>query len=162
MRRTFTRSARGLAAVAAVAAAATLLGGCGDDGPTGPAPSDLARAEARWNRAGIGDAYTMRQRRACFCIDGAVTYEVTVRGGAIVAMRDPATGQTLPAERHQWFRTVRQLFDETRIALQRDGVLQEVVYDPSLGYPTRLSLDPIRNAADDEVLYVTTDVVRLP
>jgi hypothetical protein len=57
------------------------------------------------------------------------------------------------------FRTVDQLFAQAREGLTREGVVQSMAFDATLGYPTTLSLDPIRNAVDDEVTYVTSNVV---
>ena len=135
---------------------------CGGDGIGGPEATQLARAERLWNRSGVGArSYTMQQRRVCFCLDGDMFFEITVSGGTISRVVHASTGEPLPASFHARFRTVEALFAEIQAATGR-GVLTGVEYDPTLGYPARVSLDPIPAAADDEVTYITRNVLPKP
>lgn len=156
-----TRAARGSVLAAALLLAAAPA--CGDDGgPTQPQRLDLAAAEARWAATRpAGDRYTMRQRRLCYCpsID---PHTVRVEGGRIVSVVNDATGELLDADQRSWFRTVPELFDEVRRAIGQRGVLQSVSYHDTMGYPTRLSLDPVPMAIDDEVTWETSSVAPIP
>ena len=126
-----------------------------DDDPMRPERDALARAEARWNAVRpASNSYVMMQQRSCFCLNGGL-YEVTVVNNVIVRARNPATDADLPSAQWVWFRTVSQLFDEVRSALRKDGVLRSVAYDRARGFPTTVSLDPVPQAIDDEIAYLT-------
>ena len=136
---------------------------CGDDGIAGPGSTELARAESRWNRSGIGaGSYTMHQFLSCFCLDAGTVYEITVSDNAIIRVVHAASGAELPASQYGRFRTVTALFDEIRVAIVRGNVLTAALYDPALGYPATVSLDRVPEAVDDEVSYVTRNVLRKP
>jgi hypothetical protein len=135
-----------------------ILAACGDS--TGPGDSALAAAEARWRLLQpASNSYVMRQQIHCFCGFANSEYLVTVTNGVVSAASPvvpPMNGFGTPPLTA--FRTVAQLFAEVRNALGKPGVLQEVTYDDIAGFPTRLALDPIPNAVDDEVGYVTRGV----
>jgi hypothetical protein len=149
----------------ATLAVALLLSGapaCGDGAPTRPQMRDLAAAEARWAATRpAGDRYTMRQRRLCFC-PAVEPHTVRVEGGRIVSVVNDATGEILDADRRGWYRTVPELFDEVRRAIGQRGVLRAVSYHDTMGYPTRLSLDPLPDAIDDEIVWETSAVAPIP
>jgi hypothetical protein len=143
-----------------VNAAMLLLVGCGDDGLTDAGVLDLTRAQGRWTRSGLsGATYTMRQRRACYCLDSGIPFIVRVSGNRVVSVTDPRTGVAVPAEQLAWFRTVDELFTETRVGMGTKDVLTAVEFDAALGYPRTLSLDPVPGAVDDEIAYLTSDVI---
>jgi Family of unknown function (DUF6174) len=134
--------------------ACAVLAACDDD-PMRPEREALAAAEARWNAVRpASNSYVMMQQRSCFCPVVAL-YEVTVVNNVIVRARNTATDVDLPSAQWVWFRTVSQLFDEVRMALRKDGVLRSVAYDNARGFPTTVSLDPIPQAIDDEIAYLT-------
>lgn len=137
-----------------------LVGGCSD--PTGPEEARLTAAQRRWEaKRPASNSYTMQQRVVCFCITGATTFQVTVTTGTITRAVNLATGEPMSVTLLTIFRTVDQLFMQAREGLTREGVVTSMAFDATLGYPTTLSLDPIRNAIDDEVTYVTSNVVPL-
>lgn len=116
----------------------------------------LSRSEILWQHQNVRD-YALSQRVACFCGYGATTYQVIVRGDTISQVVNPLTGAVLPASERARFRTVTQLFSEVREAMKVPGKLLAVEYDPRFGLPTLVSLDPIKNAVDDEVAYYSGD-----
>jgi len=142
----------------------TALAGCtsgsvSDPGGAGTSSDPFTAAQALWTaKKPAGDRYVMVQRVVCFCTLGNVAYRVTVVGNTITAIVNDKTDAPLATSSWGAFRTVTQLFDAVRTALTKTGTLKIVEYDPSLGFPRTLSLDPILNAVDDEVSYVTTSV----
>ncbi len=139
---------------------ALLVGGCSD--PTGPEEARLTAAQRRWEAARpASNSYTMQQRVVCFCITGATPFQVTVTSGTITRAVNVTTGESMSVALLTIFRTVDQLFTQAREGIAREGVVTSLAFDPALGYPTTLSLDPIRNAIDDEVTYVTSNVAPL-
>jgi hypothetical protein len=126
------------------------------DGPVSPQVVALDEAEALWNRTKPASAsYSFDQQVMCFCPYGASTFRVTVTAGAITRVHDSQAAADLPANQFSRFRTVDQLFDEVRSALAKSGVLTTVEYHPTMGFPSKVSLDPVKNAVDDEVAYFT-------
>ena len=141
-----------------VVAVALMLSACHD--PMSPAESALASAESRWNASRpASNSYVFWQSRACFCIIGGVSHEVTVVNGTLASVKNLATGAVLPADQFGLFRTVAQLFGDLRAAIKSPGVLQAAEYDTTIGYPTVVSLDPIKNAIDDEISYRSSHFV---
>ena len=117
-------------------------GGCDTDGidPTYTGPDSYA--------------YTLTQ--SCFCVYSG-PLRITVADGdivSVVALSDPqgtpqdqieALGKTLP--------------ELTALAERAEEEADEVTatYDPTYGFPTRLDIDWIREAVDDEVTFTATD-----
>lgn len=134
---------------------------CSDDGPTGLQVDELKRAEQRWKANGPPTGrYTMLQQRICFCPDYMINYEVTVVAGVPTRITSP-TGLDIPQAMWTSFRTVEQMFVELRAGLAT-GAVKEVAYDAQTGYPAVVSLDPVRNAVDDEVIYRTSHITPIP
>lgn len=134
-----------------------LVGGCND--PTSPEEARLTAAQRRWETTRpASNSYTMQQRVVCFCITGATPFQVTVTSGTITRAVNLTTGESMSVALLTIFRTVDQLFAQAREGLKREGVVTSIAFDATAGYPTTLSLDPIRDAVDDEVTYVTSNV----
>ena len=128
--------------------------GCPD--PMSPEQVALEAATAQWRAARPSDdSYILLQRRLCFC-PRTEEMRVTVTRGTVTAVVDAATGTAEPSEALAWYRTVDQLFSEVRTAQRTEGMLRDVTYHPTLGYPTLVSIDPIAMAVDDEVAWQTT------
>ncbi len=140
-------------------ALALVASACHND-PTSSAESDYRAAAARWQRMRpAGNSYRIDQQVSCFCIWGGNVYEVTVTNGVVTRAVDKQSSNAVASADLGRFRTVDQLFADVASALQVPGTLRGASYDPLLGYPSSVSLDPIRNAADDEVFYFTSRFV---
>ncbi len=137
--------------------AVAALSSCNDD-PLRPQVRTLDAAEALWQASGAGDSYVITQVRECFCASQGGSYAVTVINDSVVGVRNLTTGDEVPEAERAWYRTVSDLFAEVRRSLATSGTLREVEYDRMRGFPTTLSLDPIRNAVDDEIVYRTAFV----
>ncbi len=133
-----------------------LIGGCGND-PLSPEQQAMDAALSTWTRTRpASNSYVMEQQVACFCPYGGTTFEVTVEGGTITKARSVGTGALVEPSLSA-FRTVDQLFSEARASLKA-GTLLAISFDSAIGFPTVVSIDPIRNAVDDEVSYQTKKV----
>lgn len=53
--------------------------------------------------------------------------------------------------------TLGQLLDELEEARRNDAHLAELTSDPADGHPTKITIDPIKDAIDDEACYAITD-----
>jgi Family of unknown function (DUF6174) len=151
-------AASGLLWGVAACSSTSITGGGG-----GTTTDAYSTAVALWNaKKPAGDRYVMVQRIVCFCVTSNTAYRVTVAGTTITSVVNDRTDAPLPATEWGNFRTVAQLFEAVRTATLRPGTLKLVEYDPTLGFPRTVSLDPILTAADDEVSYVTSGISAAP
>lgn len=146
-----------LATIAVVPLAAAVCGG-----PLSPSQrSDLEKARARWESAGITN-YTAESRIRCFCPGHlAVWTRLSIRDNQVT---DTQPLEPLPpgsvATPLGW-RTVTDLFD--RIAqLDQEEYIKSVTvqYDPVLGYPQQIAVTCESNVTDCGVTYEMRSVVR--
>lgn len=148
--------------IVTAAVGVVLIGACDDD-PTGPEFSALRSAEAQWRAVQPAtNSYIVQQQIVCFCRDGSTTYEVTVTAGTVSYVRALADSVPVPVDQFARFQTIDHLFEQVRAALKTSGQLVAVEYDAAFGYPTVVSLDPIKNAVDDEVTYRTHNYTGIP
>jgi Family of unknown function (DUF6174) len=141
-------------AVASLAAA-----GCG--GPLSPSQrSELERAKARWESAGI-TTYTAESRIRCFCPgDLAVWTRLSIGDHRVI---DAQPLEPLPpgsfATLSGWL-TVTDLFDRIE-QLDRERYIKSVTvqYDPVLGYPRQIVVTCQSNVSDCGVTYEMRSVV---
>lgn len=146
--------------IAALLGVLLLVGACTD--PTGPEEARLTAAQRRWESTRpASNSYTMQQRVVCFCVTGATPFQVTVTSGTVARAVNLTNGESMAPTLLSIFRTVDELFAEAREGLKREGVVKSLAFDATLGYPTTLSLDPLPNAVDDEVTYITSNLTPL-
>ena len=135
----------------AVAALALLILGAACDGNAfGPQEVQLAGAEARWSAAGPA-SYDFDVRVSCFCVGttfGTVT--VSVRNHQVAGIMRADSGTTVDTVYFQGVLTVDRMFAGAHEFLNSKPASFHAVYDPTLGYPTALSVDQDARAADDE------------
>lgn len=108
----------------------------------------LDDARARWAAAGTPN-YDYDYSASCFC-GPEVTRpaRVEVRGGVVVAVFDKETGEPR-TPLSSWY-TIAGLLDRIQGWINLPANSLTVTYDPATGIPTSVSVDPIRNAVDDE------------
>jgi hypothetical protein len=92
---------------------------------------------------------------SCFCdTQGPNPAKLTVRGGAVtsVSAADSAVshGITPPLSSYP---TVDSLFSILERAQKATPTGVTVNFDPTYHYPSRISIDPVQNAVDDETTY---------
>lgn len=127
---------------------------------TGPSLlNQLVAARMRWEQ-GEPQAYRYIVRLSCFCGD-VRPVEVHVVNGTVVAVRDPATNESLPLTDHR-ARPVEGLFDVIQDAIGSDAHMLKTTYDPVLGFPTAIEIDYAERMADDEMYWTATGFTVLP
>ena len=134
--------------------------GCG--GPLSPSDrSELQKAEARWEAAGLTN-YTVESRIRCFCPGHlAVWTRLSIRENAVT---DTQPVEPLPpgaiATVFGW-RTVSELFDAIESLSRSDHTKTLTVqYDPVLGYPQQILLTCHSNVTDCGVTYEMRSLAR--
>jgi hypothetical protein len=105
----------------------------------------LARARARWDRCGM-QSYTWTISGGGFLVGGG---PVEIGGPGRSVRLGHARGPGGPRSGLRSYpRTVPELFDRIADATGADGYA--VTYDDRCGFPQTVSVDPSRNATDDE------------
>ena len=122
---------------------------------TGPGDrlAELERARDRWAAQNIS-FYTLTLQRSCFC-GGPMRVEVRV-GEVAVTRTDLDTGQPVSAELAHLFPDITGLFAIVQQEIERPASALSVAYDSIRGFPRQITVDPIKNAIDDEYGYTIT------
>lgn len=106
----------------------------------------LDAARRRWEAAGI-TSYRYDIVVRCFCPPLDAGVEVT--DGVVTAVAPLTEGATAPDGR-----TIDELFADLERELASEGRGEYTIeYHPDLGYPVRVTADPILLAIDDEYSY---------
>jgi hypothetical protein len=123
----------------------------------------LARAEARWAARGF-ENYAIEERQSCFCPPEVLQWSrVEVVSGNVDRVTTLETGVEVPAAQRGQFRTVEQVFRTIRTGHTQDWVKDVVVeFDPQLGFPTLVSLEPKADILDAGITYYFRNASHLP
>lgn len=153
-------SRRGSPALAVLALAVGLLaGGCSmlpapfGSSVTGTLPRDVEQAFAAWRASGLA-TYTMDVEYQCFCaLQGGVT--VDVRDGQVASVMQE--GAKVDPSRLAGFPLTIDAMYARIVAVLAQGGTVTADFDPG-GIPTRIEMDPVPNAIDDELTIVIRQV----
>jgi Family of unknown function (DUF6174) len=139
---------------ACLAAAAATLGAC--DGPTAP-ERQLQAARLKWERTRPA-AYTFTVARYCFCTqEGSGPVIVSVRDGVVESRTYVNSGAAVAPTYADYFPTVDGLFELIEDAHRQGADAINATYDPARGFPVVISIDYVREMADEELSYSTTN-----
>lgn len=139
-----------------------LLAACGSS--TGPdSLADLEHARTRWEGRGFTD-YAFETRRDCFCAPALTRpVRITVLDDSISSVLDITTDSMIPFPAAANWYTVEDLFTVIDSAARRAATSSfDVEYDPDLGYPNTLEVNPRPDLADAGVRYTITLLVPAP
>lgn len=129
---------------------------CSDaSGPADDPGVALEQARARWEASGV-TGYRMTLARVCEC-PAPTAAVVVVREGRVAGVSDVETGEPLAPEVAAFFLSVDEIFDALAAGIA-EGARVEATYDPVLGYPVHVLVDPVSSAIDDEVAYDISDL----
>jgi hypothetical protein len=123
------------------------------------AEDELREQKAQWAAQPNMTQYLFNLQVICFCPE-VRPVRVRVVSGAVVSATDRTSGEALPAASLARLYSVEGLFALIQGAIDRGADKLTVTYDPVLHYPTRIDIDYIRNAIDDELGVVASDLVR--
>ncbi len=121
-----------------------------------------AEAEAMrkvWVAQSGGD-YDFEMRWGCFCPPEYIApVVITVRVGAIESVRYKDTAQFAGPPDPTRYMTIEGVFDFIKQQIGREADSIKVTYEPSLGYPSQVTIDQIAMAMDDEQALTISNVV---
>ena len=124
------------------------LSACSASATLADEEAQMEKSRQVWNAQGIDD-YRMTVRISGGLLGGSAVIEV--RDGVPVSVQ-PAEGgpQHLPMSAFAGYDTVEELFAVLERAFDRDVHDVEATYDPTLGLPLSVSIDPMEDAIDEE------------
>lgn len=131
-----------------------------------PMRSDFERHQKKWQEANITH-YRFELNMICFCtFRNRMPLQIEVLNGQIAAMTDN-TGKTITAADTDYayfsrYATIDRLFSELQASLNGKADQIAAAYHPSYGFPTRINIDRIKRAADDELGLAVSAFERLP
>ncbi len=115
----------------------------------------LNQNQARWEQQHLSD-YQYQLRVSCFCpYYGTVT--VTVRADTISSVEAPEVEPPVLPQDLNFFKTIDGLFEVVDEAIEEADQFS-VQYDPQMGHPTKIDIDYLIDAVDDEVVYTAANV----
>jgi hypothetical protein len=135
---------RRTAALASVVA----LSACAGNPTLADEKAQMERSRQVWNAQGIDD-YRMTVRLQGGWLGGSAVVEV--RDGVPVSRHTPpGEPQQVPPEAFAEYDTVEELFAILERAFENGADDVDATYDPTLGLPLEVFIDPMKNAIDEE------------
>lgn len=119
----------------------------------------LESHRATWEAAGVS-AYLYEYRRQCECGPQSLRpARIEIQAGFVTRVTFLDNGETLENPPDEAFPTIEDLFDLIDEAVQMNAASLVVTYDPTLAYPTLISVDYRRDIADDELTIRASNLV---
>lgn len=128
--------------------------------------NDFEHQQEKWRKADIAH-YRFELNWICFCpFRHRMPLQIEVLNGQAVMMKDnsgrPITAADSDYRHFSRYATVDRLFAELQSNLSGKADKIVAVYHPDYGFPTRIAVDRIKGAADDELSLTVSAFERLP
>jgi uncharacterized protein DUF6174 len=143
-----------MALILAACASANVLGG----------QSEIEQNQGKWQDANISH-YRYHLSISCFCVfTQDMPLIIEVQDGKVVSMEYQSGKEIDPSllELFEKYATIDRIFTELNADL--NGAADEVIakYDPIYGFPTEITIDFQKQAADDELYLTLSNFEKLP
>jgi Family of unknown function (DUF6174) len=125
-------------------------------------PSPTLEGRTLWNAKNLSN-YSYTLQRSCFCEVGiAKAIRLEVRNGTLSSVKYVDSGLEVTENnlRPNIFK-IEAFFDLIDTTLAEGGTVEPLSFDSTFGYPTRMNVDPIPDAADDGIDYFLSDLKAL-
>jgi Family of unknown function (DUF6174) len=107
-------------------------------------------------------SYTYTFQQSCFCpVEYLKAMRLEVRNGALTSAKYLDSGLEVPANFRPTTFKIEAFFDLIDSTQAKGGTVENLEFDPTFGYPTKMKLDPIPQAVDDESFYMLSDLKAL-
>lgn len=149
---------------------AIVLSACTTIANAGEPKSEVEQARDKWQAANISH-YRFELFISCFCVfNEDMPLLIEVKDGAIVSMEFKSGKEIDPQllELFQRYDTIDKLFDGIESGFDFEGDDQgpadkvTVEYDATYGFPTKIDIDFIEQAIDDELYLSVSGFEALP
>ena len=105
--------------------------------------------------------YSYTLQRSCFCPEEFTkAMRLEVRNGSLTSVKYVDSGADVPAQMQPSVFKIEAFFDLIDSTLA-SGTVENLAFDAMFGYPTKMNLDPIPLAADDETSYSLSNLTAL-
>jgi uncharacterized protein DUF6174 len=126
--------------------------------------SEIQRNQQKWQDAGISH-YRYNLFVGCFCVfNEDMPLVVEVQDGKVISM-EYQSGKEIEATSRELFdqyATIERIFSELEADIHGKADEVTVTYDPTYGFPTKVNIDFIKKAIDDEVALTVSNFEKLP
>jgi Family of unknown function (DUF6174) len=123
-------------------------------------PSTL-EARALWNSKNL-TSYVYTKQIGCFCPeDYTKAMRLEVRNGTLISAKYVDSGLDVPANFQPKTFKIEAFFDLIDSTRAKGGTVENLEFDATFGYPTKMKLDPIPQAVDDESFHSLSDLEAL-
>jgi Family of unknown function (DUF6174) len=125
-------------------------------------PSPTLEGRALWASKNLSN-YSYTLQRSCFCEAGiAKAMRLEVRNSTLSSVKYVDSGLDVTENnlRPNIFK-IEAFFDLIDSTFARGGTVEPLSFDSAFGYPTRMNVDPIPDAADDGTDYFLSDLKAL-
>lgn len=149
---------------------AVVLSACSSVANAGEPKSEVEIAREKWQAANISH-YRFNVHISCFCVfTENMPLIVEVQNGEVVSM-EYSTGNEIDPQLLELFDryvTIDRLFDGIEKSFAVEGIDQgpadkvTVEYDATYGFPTKIDIDFVENAIDDELYLSISGFEALP
>ena len=132
--------------------------------PTQENQSEIVRNKEKWQDAN-NTHYRLNLNISCFCVfTQDMPLVIEVMDGKVVSM-EYQNGNPIDAtnrELFERFSTIDRIFSELEADLAGAADEVTVTYDPTYGFPVEVTIDYVKEAADDELYLTISDFEVLP
>jgi len=135
-----------------------LISGCSNE--LSAAKKQLRENQEKWDRQSelFDRDYTYTIQIGCFCPeDIRAPVNVSVMDGETKFVVYQKNGQPVTNDIFNRINSVENLFKIVQEAIDSEADKLTVEYDVNLGYPKHISIDPIKDAVDEEHAYTISD-----
>ena len=124
---------------------------------------NLDKARDLWEKSKITQ-YEFVQTRTCFCpTDYTRAMKYNVNNNSIVGLVTyQDNGSIVSGDKYEGLMTVESAFDLIQDSIDNNVASIIVEYDPTYGYPTKISIDTSEMIADEEMYYTFSLVNKTP
>ncbi|NES82144.1 MAG: hypothetical protein F6K10_12490 [Moorea sp. SIO2B7] len=121
--------------------------------------AELEKNRRKWHSHKI-KSYQYLSTMMCFCAPPAnITIKVLVRKNVVTSVTNAETNQPISNPNLESYKSIDELFEVIEKAVKKGAAQILVDYDSQFGYPSRINIDYIKMAADDEITFLATDLV---
>jgi hypothetical protein len=126
--------------------------------PENSSTAQLQRNKLLWAKQNISN-YRFTVRQTCFCsIEARQPVNIEVRNGKVTSIVPASNGLSFNREDFTKHDSIAKLFDVIEDAIAKEAEDLLVTYHPTLGYPTKISINYDQWTADDEISFTVENL----
>ena len=126
--------------------------------PENSSTAQLQRNKQLWAKQNISN-YRFTVRQTCFCsMESKQPVNIEVRNGKVTSIVPAIDALSFNREDFTNHDSIPKLFDVIEDAIKKEAEDLFVTYHPTLGYPTKISINYEQWTADDEISFTVENL----